>query len=189
MTEPPDELDERTLSELLASPAVWIEPDPATEEAVVDAIAGERSVDRRTGVGRRLVTAAAAVLVIASAAVIGSMVLTRDASTPGVAVALASTDPSSAVTANATVDRRPGGTRIVLDASGLPPAAAGSFYHAWLTNDVERVSAGTFHLRGTTGEIELWCGIDDPEYSTLAVTLERTGGRAGPVVLVGRIER
>lgn len=191
MTPPPDELDLATLHELLASDDVWVDPDPATESAVVDAIVGDRGQIRPPGRprARRSLTAAAVLAAISVGAVVGTLALSRDAAAPGVAVALAAADPSASMSASATVDRRPGGVRIVLDVGNLPPAEAGTFYQAWLTNDVERVSAGTFHLRGSTGEIELWCGIDEPGYSTLAVTLERMGADDGPVVLTGRIDR
>jgi hypothetical protein len=35
-----------------------------------------------------------------------------------------------------------------------------------------KVSAGTFHLRGGNGQIELWAGVVGPEFTRLAVTLE-----------------
>ncbi|CAN5409336.1 hypothetical protein BH23ACT3_BH23ACT3_04130 [soil metagenome] len=196
------ELD-RTLSAMLSSPAVWTEPPPDGEETLVRAIGrelrSEHPTTPTTPTTRRatwLWSAAAAVVLIAGIATVAAVMSTRDATSPGVAVALASADPAGSMTATAMVERTGGGVKIVLDPSQLPPADPGSYYHAWLTNDRDRVSAGTFHLRGGGGTIELWCGIDDPAYRTLAVTLERveneateqaTDGGGQPVVLVGRI--
>jgi hypothetical protein len=200
---------ERALSAMLSSPSVWAEPPHDGEEALVRAIGREaraappglvstRQATRRAG---RRVAAAAAVVLIAGSVTVAAVASTRDGAAPGVTVALASADPAGTMTATAMVERTAGGVKIVLDPSELPPADPGSYYHAWLTNDRDRVSAGTFHLRGGGGSIELWCGIDDPSYRTLAVTLERVerepagappntgdGGGGHQVVLVGRIE-
>lgn len=192
----PDPDDAHALHELLASPAIWDDPDPAIEDAVVAAIVAERDqrpigpVDAAPHRRPRWLAAAAAVLVVAAGSVVaGVALLSGEARPPGVAVALAAVDPTRALTASAMVERTPQGVKIVLDASSLPPAEAGTYYQAWLTDGDDRVSAGTFHLREGAGTIELWCGLDDPHRSTLAVTLERMDeDAAGDVVLTGVID-
>ena len=85
----------------------------------------------------------------------------------------------------------PIGTRIILDVAGLPPAEPGTYYEAWMRVDAETgVSAGTFHLRGGDGEIELWSGVTAADYPLLTVTVQDEGQAAssGVVVLRGRID-
>lgn len=221
---PVDEFDapvDAGLADLLASPSVWAEPPPELGDRVVEAITGEHSLHHITRAERRFdvpaaqesvssvpvsggrggtrtsapLVMAAAAMVLVMAVAVGAVALTRSGGGDGgVAVALAAADPAHAVSASAVVDVTPKGTKIVLDAGNLPPAEPGTYYHAWLASDHERVSAGTFHLRGGDSRVELWCGIDDPEFTTLAVTLESTGRPTGDTsagrsvyVLVGEI--
>lgn len=211
--EPP--LDPR-LRELLASPSVWVDAPPELADRVVAAIAAERASDRATlrrdgevsgepvtaAPGRRahrsrtaspvvMLAAASIVLVVTGIVAVAATTFVRSGGgAGGVAVALAAADPSRTATATAMVDTTPKGTKISLDASELPPAAPGTYYHAWLVSGDDRVSAGTFHLRGGDGQVQLWCGIDDPMYTTLAITLETADGSTpggGEYVLVGTI--
>lgn len=205
-----DELDPR-LGELLASPSVWAPAPPELAERVVEAIVAERAASgaerhhvveigavdpvgghrsRRTTSPVVLLAAAALVLVVAGVVAVGSVSLLRsDGTGDGVAVALAAAGPTRTATATAMVDTTPKGTKISLDASGLPPAEPGTYYHAWMVRGHERISAGTFHLRGGDGRVDLWCGIDGAEYTTLAVTLESVdGGNGGEYVLIGTID-
>jgi hypothetical protein len=83
------------------------------------------------------------------------------------------------------------GVRIILDVSGLPPAAPGTYYEAWVRKSPEvGVSAGTFHLRGGGhSSIELWAGVPVEEYPLFTVTVQEEGKGAassGKVVLSGR---
>jgi hypothetical protein len=46
-------------------------------------------------------------------------------------------------------------------------------YEAWLRKDADvGVSAGTFHLRGGDGELELWAGVSIEDYPLVTVTLQ-----------------
>ncbi len=135
--------------------------------------------------------AAAVVLFVAMSALSGGA---QD--TGGVEVALAGTDLAPDGAAIADVSVTANGTRIILDVSGLPPAAEGTYYEAWLRQSPEvGVSAGTFHLRGagadgTSAEIELWAGVTPDNYPILTVTLQEEGQAAssGQVVLAGRLD-
>ncbi len=82
------------------------------------------------------------------------------------------------------------GTRIDLDVVGLDPAPPGTYYEAWLRQSPEvGVSAGTFHLRGGDGEVELWAGVSPVDYPLLTVTLqsEAQTESSGQVVLRGLV--
>lgn len=195
------------LQSFLASRSLWHEPDPRLEDAVIDAVAAERSraaaplVGHGVGEGvaterrhRTLVAlaAAAAVLVVAGTVAVGTATVWRgDPGGAGVAVALAATtgDPSITTVTEPTamIDTTPTGVRIVLDTADFPPAPSGAYYQVWLVNDDDRVSAGTF--LGGGGQIELWCGVDDPGYRTVAVTIQAPsdGGLDGTVVLEGHM--
>lgn len=207
MNEPSDAHLDPELQSFLASRSLWHEPDPGLEDAVVAAVAAAPGSDHAAGTStphrhqrRRLtvVAAAAAVaLVVTGGVATGVALLRGDAGEPGVAVALATTT-SGATAADgaalgdrapvAMVDTTPAGVRIVLDTDELPPAPAGAHYHLWLVNDGDRVSAGTF--LGGGGRVELWCGVDDPGYRTVAVTLEHVDDpdNSGTVVLEGSID-
>jgi hypothetical protein len=109
-----------------------------------------------------------------------------------VELALAATELAPGASADAAIDTTPLGTRILLDMRDLPPAPAGTYYEAWLRIDADiGVSAGTFHMRGGDGEIELWAGVSIDDYPLFTVTLQDEGGGAassGRVVLSARFE-
>lgn len=211
---PPDEpaLNDQ-LSALLAEPAVWGNVDPSGVDAIIATITAERdslaegnpggdsdtSTDRqptnvvgidtrRRRIYRTLAAAAAVLIVVAGAA----FVLTRSDSAADATIALAGTDVAPAATADADIANRPNGTRIDLQVDGLEPAPDGFYYEAWLRKSPEvGVSAGTFHLRGGDGSIQLWAGVALDEYPILTVTLQTEGGGAassGIVVLAGKID-
>ncbi len=106
-------------------------------------------------------------------------------------LALAGTDLAPDASASAEISETPQGTRILLDVSGLPPAEPGTYYEAWLrTGPDEGVSAGTFHLRGGDGEIEMWAGVTVDDYPLVTVTIQPEGlpESSGTVVLKGTVE-
>lgn len=109
----------------------------------------------------------------------------------GIELALAGTDLAPTASANALIDQGPLGVRIRLDVSGLPPSPEGTYYEAWVRKSPEvGVSAGTFHLRGGDGEIELWAGVSTDDYPLITVTLQQEGdgpASSGKVVLKGRL--
>jgi hypothetical protein len=197
-------LDER-VDALLADPVLWEDPAPGLEDAVVAAIAAERGSDRsgpaerwaRRANGRTWVrpfvagAAAAAVLVLLA----GSVVLAFSGDDhAGTEVALAGTELAPDASAVATVADTPQGTVVELDLRGLAPAPEGTYYQAWLReegDDGESVSAGTFHLRGGDGLVELWAGVSTDEYPLITVTLQQEDGGAessGEVVLRGSVD-
>jgi hypothetical protein len=191
---------------LLASAELWDDPDPELEEAVVAAIAAEAG---STAVARRPVratrpsrasrwspigwiAAAAAMVLIVT---LGVLLVTGDdtddpETATGALVELESTDLAPGATGDIVVETTPAGLKMVLNVDGLPPAADHSYYEAWIGSGTDRVSAGSFHLRGGNAPIALWAGIDDPAYRNFAITVQQVGGGAessGQVVLRGTL--
>ncbi len=115
----------------------------------------------------RILGAAAAVVVV----VVGIVVMTRG-STDDVAFALEGTEAEPGASGDAVISATPAGLKILLDTEGLPGAPDGYMYEAWVGDDTIGVSAGTFHLRGGDGEIELWAGVTDPRFRHIWITLE-----------------
>ena len=204
MNDERDDLDEARpvptrLAELLAGDAVWTEVPPGVEDAVVAAITAERGSVVRVGPvappatarrGARLpwrLVSVAAAAVVALAGV--AFVVTRGGGDDGgVAIALTGTELAPDATATADVVDTPAGVRIVLDVDGLPGAPEGSWYEAWMRTPSGGVSAGTFHLRGGDGPIELWCGVGSASYAAMTVTIQDPddgGASSGEVVLRG----
>ena len=204
------------LSTMLGDSALWEEPSAADEDAIVDAIKGlasgqvvstigvEAVIDEhvrapqtdvadnvvplsgaRRWLGPVLAGVAAAVIVLAGFS------LFRGAEDPaGVELVLSATELAPDAEGVVDVIDTPNGTRLLLDVSGLPPAPAGSYYEAWVRKDAEvGVSAGTFHLRGGGGDIELWAGVTTDDYPLFTVTIQQEGDvmSSGQVVLRGRI--
>lgn len=192
------------VASLLADPDVWTEPPAGLEDSIVAAIAAEATpppnasstssgevVDlsarrrRRWTVGA-LAAAAAAVVVIGGAVIVSSR--DDDSRSFDTAIALEGTDLAPTADGVAEVTTTPLGLRIILDVRDLPPAESGTFYQAWVRNDSGGVSAGTFHLRGGDGAIELWAGVAIEDYPLVTVTLQEEGAgpeSSGQVVLRG----
>ncbi len=189
MTEHLDSLDDPSdddlaaLAALLARADTWDDPPRDLEHAVVAAIeveAGERPLATQAApVSRaerraremwsrsRILGAAAAVVVV----VVGIVLMTRG-STDGVTFALEGTDAEPGASGDVVISATPAGLKILLDTEGLPGAPDGYMYEAWVGDDTIGVSAGTFHLRGGDGEIELWAGVTDPRFRRIWITLE-----------------
>lgn len=232
--EPITDAELAALGDLLGDEAVWEEPTPGLEDAVVAAIHQEMggagmapitdigSAERRAAepglapldrprvleqgdhapvvpIDRRprrwvgpLLGAAAALLAVAAFS-LGARLLADDTEVPADhLVAMAGTDLAPDASAVAEVLATPLGTRIILDVTGLAPAPEGQYYEAWLRQNPEiGVSAGTFHLRGGDGAIELWAGVLVDDYPLITVTLQDEGAGAassGRVVLAGRVD-
>ncbi len=173
----PSDDDIAALAALLARAEPWDEPPREVEDAVVAAITSEAgSVAPATRAERRaryvwsrsrMLGAAAAVAVV----VAGIVLMTRG-STDGVTFALEGTDAQPGASANVVVSTTPAGMKILLDTEGLPGAPDGYMYEAWVGDGTIGVSAGTFHLRGGDGQIELWAGVTGAEFRRLWITLE-----------------
>lgn len=176
--------DATPLGEMLARADVWADPPGGLEDMVVAAITraqpdepapvDELSRRRPRRHGAWWFAAAAAVALI-----IAGVVLTTgsDGGLGGdVQIALAGTDAAPGASAEVALSSTPAGLKILLDAEGLEPAPEGFYYECWISNGDIRVSAGGFHLRRGHGPIELWAGVVDPSFDSLAVTLEPLNG-------------
>jgi hypothetical protein len=158
----------QTTRRALSGRAMWAEPAPHLADQVVAMISGlpaatAEEPTRRAKAWRRL-AAVAAVVVIA----IGLGIATRPPA-PDWEVAMPGTDAAPGATASVKGWNEEGGTRLLLNVSGLPDAPAGSVYEFWLTRDAVHVSAGTFTA---AGDVELWVGVTRRDYPRLWVTLE-----------------
>lgn len=137
---------------------------------------------------RRWVGPFAAGIAAALALVIGVSAVTGGSDLDGVDLALAPTDLAPDASGVVEIIDTPNGTRLLLDVSGLPPAPEGSYYEAWIRQDAAvGVSAGTFHLRGGGGEIELWAGVTTDDYPLFTITIQDEADplSSGQVVLKG----
>lgn len=82
------------------------------------------------------------------------------------------------------VSDTPSGFSIVVDVQGMPAAAPGSYYAAWLRGPEGIVPLGSFHMRGTGTPVRLWSGVPPDRYPDLVVTLQAEGDPLVPSQLV-----
>lgn len=192
---------------LLADADTWTEVDPSVTESAVAAVLAAASPatsgpiaeppvvasldDRRRMRWRDAALGAAAVLVL----FVGGFAILRAVSSSddaGTVVALEPTELVPGAAGEARIETTPDGTKILLDVSGLPPAAPGEYYEAWLrTGPDVGVSAGTFHLRGGGDvTIELWAGVTVENYPLFTITRqpEALAASSGEVVLKVRLD-
>jgi Anti-sigma-K factor rskA, C-terminal len=191
------DLDE--LRDLLADPAVWAEPGPGLEDAIVAAITAEaaagpvvappavaRTARRHTHRLRNVLTAAAAVAVLG---VGGFVVVSRGDDDGTTEFSLGPGEILPEASGTAEIRQTESGWRIELDATGLPRLDDGRFYQAWLKSpDGVSVPVGTFN---EPLDVVLWAGVSPVRFSTLTVTEEEADGdqaSSGRLVLVGTIE-
>ena len=169
----------------LADPITWAQPPDRVGDEIRSA-----TVIEQPARSRRQIWAAAAVLALIGG-VVGIIQLTAEESTrPSVVatISMAGTELASGATGTAGLVPTPNGWAIDFEVSGLPPAAAGTYYQAWVDNGVDSVSVGSFHMRGDRPtSIGLWSGVDLHDYRTLNVTLESEGEghQSGPLVMTG----
>lgn len=183
------------LTALLADEAIWEPLDTVMEDSIVAAIAIEAQpspvVTSITAARSRrpmfLASAAAALVLV----VVGLFAIGGESDDPtGIELALVATELAPDASGAVTIAETPLGTRLILDVGGLPPAANGQYYEAWLRTGPEvGVSAGTFHLRGGDGQIELWAGVTVADYPLFTITIQDEGDplSSGQVVLKGRV--
>lgn len=139
---------------------------------------------------RRWIGPFAAGLAAALALVVGFGALGAGDDRDGIELALDGTDLAPEAAGVVEIVDTPNGTVLLLDVSGLAPAPEGSYYEAWVRQDAATgVSAGTFHLRGGGGEIELWAGVGTEDYPLFTVTIQDEADpvSSGQVVLRGLI--
>jgi hypothetical protein len=177
----------RRLRDLLADPDGWAEPPAGLLGQILAGIDSAAGRDGRRQIQmRRTVRAGAAALLAAAAVVIG-IVVTRGPATTD--VALAGTRLAPAASATAKLHATPSGLAIELDVSGLPPSPPGYYYQAWMKGPRGLVTIGTFHLRGGPGTVELWSAVSLADYPAITVTREPEDGNpvsSGQVVLTSR---
>lgn len=188
------------LAAALGSDAVWDDPAPGLEDRIVaDIVAAAAETGAAPGDAdatepprRWLIAVAAAIVAITGIGVAISLRGGDDGPT-GDVFALEATDLAADARGEVVLTELQNGLRIILIVDDLPPAAPGQFYEAWMSSTAGPVSAGTFHMRSGSGEIELWAGVVPSErYQRLAITLEDEDGDAtsnGRVVLVADLSR
>ena len=187
------------LAAALGSDAVWDEPPADLEDRIVADITAEAGPPTRLDPGadadgprRWLVAVAAAIVAITG---IGAAISLRggDDAPDGDVFALEATELAADASGEVVLTELQNGLRIILIVDDLPPAEAGQFYEAWMSSSAGPVSAGTFHMRSGSGEIELWAGVvPSDRYQRLAITLEDEDGDAtssGRVVLVAHLDQ
>lgn len=185
---------EARVESYLGAEEMWEPLDTDVEDFLVAAIAqeaqqasGPSSVEsnvvdlssRRRRIGQVVLGVAAAALLVAAVA---GLVANADDS---VQLALVGTELAPDARADARIEETEIGTRLLLDVSGLEPPADGFYYEAWLrTGPDVGVSAGTFHMRGGDGSIELWAGVLLEDYPLVTVTLQEEAAEASSGVVV-----
>jgi hypothetical protein len=201
-------LDE--LHSLLAEPAVWVEPNPALQERIVDAITEARDTPSPTPVPsqvagtppvvdeltarrrsrriRYLVIGVAAAVLLAVGVTIG--VTNHGSRGVEFAASMTGTELATGASGHATLRQTTGGWKIHLRATGLPRLDNGQYYEAWLKSPAGiLVPIGTFNQ---PADVTLWAGVPPSNYPTLTVTRQRANGNpasSGQVVLIGTTHR
>jgi hypothetical protein len=184
------------LRDLLGEQATWVEPAADGSDALREAIQAEpRTLESQpTATARRpgrLMWLSVAASLVLLAAIVGVVVFTRgEDESPARQFALSGTELAPDAAAVATVTELQSGIAIVLEISGLPPSAPGTYYQGWVRDTEDAVAVGTFHMRGGDGAVELWSGVDLDRYPTVTVTLQEEGAgpeSSGQVVLTGEV--
>ena len=180
---PAERAEIERVNDVLADPAVWAEPPPYLQEAVVAAIAEEAGAGKRRRLRLAVVGIAAAVLLAVGVTV--GVYVNRDQPVE-FAATLSGTELSADASGNVTLTKTPSGWDIRLHATGLPRREDGEYYQAWLKNDAGLlVPIGSFN---DGRDVTLWSGVGPADFPTLTVTQEVADGdqaSSGLVVLIG----
>lgn len=167
--------------DLLAFAAPQIPPPPDLKQKVVGRVAAE--VARTRPPWRRFITPVAAAAAVVALVLGGYSLLEvqglrhRLSAYEGIApiqrsVAMAGTDRAPGATGRVVVRREGDGTRIELQANGLPQLQPGQAYQLWLIKSGQRTSGGVFVIDATgKGGVVTWLpgGVD---FEALGVTQE-----------------
>ena len=180
---PAERAEIERVNDVLADPAVWAEPPPYLQEAVVAAIAEEAGAGKRRRLRLAVVGIAAAVLLAVGVTV--GVYVNRDQPVE-FAASLTGTELAPDASGEVTLTKHPSGWDIRLHATGLPRREDGEFYQAWLKNeDGLLVPIGSFN---DGRDVILWAGVPPSVFATLTITQEVADGdqaSSGLVVLIG----
>jgi hypothetical protein len=127
---------------------------------------------------RRLAWAVPATAVAAALFTVGVLAVDRALRSdlpPGPVYAIAGSQLAPQARGEVRLSDTPSGFSIVVDVEGLPAAAPGSYYAAWLRGPNGVVPLGSFHMRGTGTPVRLWSGVAPDQYPDLVVTLQAEG--------------
>ena len=180
----------RVLAEAEAAPPAAVTPPAAATPPVASLEAHRAHRESRAGRRPRLlwaVPAAAAAAAVFAVGVIAADRWVTDLRLDAETYQAAGTDLAPDATADIAITETGSGFAIRFDPQGLPAAAEGSYYAAWLRDaDGLTVPIGTFHGREAGGSIELWSGVDPAGYEALTVTLQSVDAPvlpSGPAVM------
>ncbi len=150
----------------LRDPIVWEDPSEGLEADVMRAVVGEQPV---MATRRRSWWVGAGAAVLAVLVALGIWFQSR----PDWVIELAPGPQAAGAAATVRGWNTEGGTRMVLDVSGLAEASADAFYEVWLSApDGRRVSAGTFR---SPGRIQVNAAVTRADYPRVWVTKEPIG--------------
>jgi hypothetical protein len=184
---PAERAELERVRDVLADPALWMEPAPDLQEAVVAAIAEEARAGRQRRRIRFAVAGVAAAVLLAAGVTVGLQA--NRAEPVEFAASLSGTELAPDAAADVTLTNTPSGWKIRLHATGLPRRADGEFYEAWLKDDAGLlVPIGTFN---DGHDVTLWSGVGPSTFPTLTVTREVADGdqaSSGQVVLIGQAD-
>jgi hypothetical protein len=169
----------------LRAPATWAPPPPALREAVLSRVREKATAPkqaRRSRWGR--LTWAVPVAALAAAAFTAVIIIADRALLPGPPAgktyAAVGTQLAPDASATIVVSANPSGFSLRVQATGLPAAAPGSYYSAWLHGPRGIVPLGSFHQHQQGSAISLWSGVDPKDYTTLVITLQAEGQPPSP---------
>lgn len=177
------------LREVLADPAVWVEPRADMQERIVAAIADSGTQRRPRAMFRYAIVSSVAAVVLAVGLVIGLNAVQENKSLQ-YSASLRGTELAPRASGEVTLTKTASGWKIQLHASGLPRRGNGEYYEAWLKNDEGvLVPVGTFNQ---PDEVILWAGVPPTTHPTFTVTRQLANGdpaSTGQVVLIGAAQR
>jgi hypothetical protein len=183
---PAERAEIERVQDMLADPAVWAEPPPDLQEAVVTAISEQAGAGRRRRF--RFAVAGIAAAVLLAVGVTAGLYVNREQPVE-FAASLSGTELAPNATGDVTLTKTPSGWDIRLHATGLPRRDDGEFYQAWLKDDAGLlVPIGTFN---DGHDVTLWSGVGPSIFPTLTVTREVADGdqaSSGQVVLIGQAD-
>jgi hypothetical protein len=136
---------------------------------------------------RRLAWAVPATAVAAALFTIGVLAVDRalqPGEPPAEVFAIAASQLAPQARGEVRVSAMPSGFSILVDVEGMPAAAPGSYYAAWLRGPEGMIPLGSFHMRSTGAPVRLWSGVPPDRYPEFVVTLQAEGDPLVPSQLV-----